>query len=194
MGEVKELLNNVKKKKWGKEEWIILILIGVFLLIVFLPDSKQKETKPEENHIQTESNGQFDSQDTYKEQMEQQLEDMLKTIEGIDVVNAMITFSTSEEDVLLLENEHTMETTVEEDSQGGNRKIESDSTKETVYTEKRGDNNSPYITHTIAPRVEGVLIVVGGNRAGLLKPQIVRAVQALFDVESHKVVIIKMKE
>ena len=83
---------------------------------------------------------------------------------------------------------------MEEDSQGGNRKIESDSTKETVYTEKRGDNNSPYITHTIAPKVEGVLIVVGGNRAGLLKPQIVRAVQALFDVESHKVVIIKMKE
>lgn len=194
MGEVKELLNNVKKKKWGKEEWIILILIGVFLLIVFFPDSKQKETKPEENHIQTESDGQFDSPDTYKEQMEQQLEDMLKTIEGIDVVNAMITFSTSEEDVLLLENEHTMETTVEEDSQGGNRKIESDSTKETVYTETMGDNNSPYITHTIAPKVEGVLIVVGGNRAGLLKPQIVRAVQALFDVESHKVVIIKMKE
>ena len=39
-----------------------------------------------------------------------------------------------------------------------------------------------------------VALVVGGEKASLLRTEIVKAVQALFDVESHKVVVIKMKE
>ena len=47
MGEIKEVLQNVKKKKWGKEEWIILILVGVFFMVVFWPDSKQEKAENE---------------------------------------------------------------------------------------------------------------------------------------------------
>ena len=46
MGEVNQLAEKIKKK-WGKEEWIILILAGVFLLIVFWPDSKEKNGENE---------------------------------------------------------------------------------------------------------------------------------------------------
>lgn len=196
MGEVNQILEKTKKKKWGKEEWIILILVGVFLLIVFLPNSDTKKNQKTENaqsEVVTEQkeNG-FPS---YKEQMEKQLVETLKSIDGIDSVKAMITFKTSEEEVILRESKHTQETTVEEDSQGGIREIESESVDETVcYGEAEGENTGPYVTYTIAPKVEGVLVVVGGNKASLLRTQIVKAVQALFDVESHKVVVIKMKE
>ena len=37
MGEINQIQKNRSKKKWGREEWIILILAGVFLLIVFMP-------------------------------------------------------------------------------------------------------------------------------------------------------------
>lgn len=196
MGEVNQILEKTKKKKWGKEEWIILILVGVFLLIVFLPNSDTKKNQKTENaqsEVVTEQkeNG-FPS---YKEQMEKQLVETLKSIDGIDSVKAMITFKTSEEEVILRESKHTQETTVEEDSQGGIREIQSESVDETVcYGEAEGENTGPYVTYTIAPKVEGVLVVVGGNKASLLRTQIVKAVQALFDVESHKVVVIKMKE
>ena len=196
MGEVNQILEKTKKKKWGKEEWIILILVGVFLLIVFLPNSDTKKNQKTENAQSEVVTEQKESGfPSYKEQMEEQLVETLKSIDGIDSVKAMITFKTSEEEVILRESKHTQETTVEEDSQGGIREIESESVDETVcYGEAEGENTGPYVTYTIAPKVEGVLVVVGGNKASLLRTQIVKAVQALFDVESHKVVVIKMKE
>lgn len=196
MGEVNQLAEKIKKK-WGKEEWIILILAGVFLLIVFWPDSKEKNggNEREETTEFTLREPQEISDVTYKEQMEKQLEEVLKSIDGIDKVNVMITLKTSEEEVVLRETKNTQENTIEEDSQGGTREIESISTEEDVcYGEQGGESSGPYVTYTIAPRVEGVLIVVGGNKASSLRTQIVKAVQALFDVESHKVVVIKMKE
>ena len=196
MGEVNQILEKTKKKKWGKEEWIILTLVGVFLLIVFLPNSDTKKNQKTENAQSEVVTEQKESGfPSYKEQMEKQLVETLKSIDGIDSVKAMITFKTSEEEVILRESKHTQETTVEEDSQGGIREIQSESVDETVcYGEAEGENTGPYVTYTIAPKVEGVLVVVGGNKASLLRTQIVKAVQALFDVESHKVVVIKMKE
>ncbi len=195
MGEINQVLNKVKKKKWGKEEWIILILAGVFLMIVFWPSADNEDKNNKAKTDISLGNIEEKEEDSYKAQMERQLEEILRSIEGIDSVHAMITFSTSEEEVVLSENKNTAETTCEEDSQGGNRTIESNSYEETVcYTKTEGEDLCPYITHTVAPKAEGVLIVVGGSRASSLRTQIVRAVQALFDVESHKVVVIKMKE
>ena len=196
MGEIKEIFSKAKKKKWGKEEGIILILAGIFLLIVFFPDSKAKETSSQEvSENSAEQSRQSGQEVSYKTQMEEELEEVLKSIDGIDMVKVMITLETSEEDVVLKESKNVKETTVEEDSQGGTREINSTSVEETVcYGEALGESTGPYVTYTIAPKVEGVLIVVGGNQAGTLRTQIVKAVQALFDVESHKVVVIKMKE
>lgn len=199
MGEVSGLFEKIKKKKWGKEEWIILILAGVFLLIVFWPESKGKSDESGEKQTTNANVTLKETSETtdytYKEQMEKQLEEVLNSIDGIDNVNVMITLQTSEEEVVLRETKSTQETTTEQDSQGGTREIEAVSSEEMVcYGEISGERNGPYITYTIAPKVEGVLIVVGGDKASSLRTQIVKAVQALFDVESHKVVVIKMKE
>lgn len=191
MGEIKEVLHNIKKKKWGKEEWIILILIGVFFLVVFWPDSKQnKEENENIDNIDIKyQDANYHEYDDYKNRMENQLEEVLRSIDGIDNVKAMITLKSSEEEIVLKENKRTLENTVEEDNQGGKREIVSESVEEAVcYGE------GPYVTYTISPKVEGVLVVVGGEKASLLRTEIVKAVQALFDVESHKVVVIKMKE
>lgn len=197
MGEVKQVVEKMKKKKWGKEEWIILILAGVFLMIVFFPDAKEENggNKKQVTNEAMEQERKEDTGDSYKEQMEKQLEDVLKSIEGIDSVNVMITLQTSEEEVVLRETKTTQENTTEQDSQGGIREIDSSGVEESVcYGTENGEESGPYVTYTIAPKVEGVLIVVGGEKAASLRTQIVKAVQALFDVESHKVVVIKMKE
>lgn len=197
MGEVKQVVEKMKKKKWGKEEWIILILAGVFLMIVFFPDAKEENggNKKQVTNEAMEQEKKEDTGDSYKEQIEKQLEDVLKSIEGIDSVNVMITLQTSEEEVVLRETKTTQENTTEQDSQGGIREIDSSGVEESVcYGTENGEESGPYVTYTIAPKVEGVLIVVGGEKAASLRTQIVKAVQALFDVESHKVVVIKMKE
>ena len=189
---VNEVFQNIKKKKWGKEEWIILILIGVFFLVVFWPNSKQENTEGKEmiDTLETKKqDAKYNEYDDYKNRMESQLEEVLRSIDGIDNVKTMLTLKSSEEEIVLKENTSTLENTIEEDNQGGKREIVSESVKEAVCY---GDG--PYVTYTISPKVEGVLGVVGGEKASLLRTEIVKAVQALFDVESHKVVVIKMKE
>ena len=189
---VNEIFQKIKKKKWGKEEWIILILVGVFFLVAFWPNSKQENTEGKEmiDTLETKKqDAKYNEYDDYKNRMENQLEEVLRSIDGIDNVKTMITLKSSKEEVVLKENTSTLENTVEEDNQGGKREIVSESVKEAVcYGE------GPYVTYTISPKVEGVLVVVGGEKASLLRMEIVKAVQALFDVESHKVVVIKMKE
>ena len=197
MGEIDISVSKSKKKKWGKEEWIILSLVGVFLVIVFFPSSGSKKVQERKTEIPESASQKTEmkTNDDYKAQMEKQLEEVLKSIDGIDSIHTMITLKNSEEEVILKENTHTRENTTEEDSQGGTREILSESEAETVcYKESGGEKTGPYVTYTIAPKVEGVLVVVGGEKAGLLRTQIVKAVQALFDVESHKVLVIKMKE
>lgn len=204
MGEIEKIKEKIKNKKWGKEEWIIVILAGVFLLIVFWPTQKNedgKETQSTSKNGEKESEGEGEDAKkdelafNYKEHMEKQLEEVLKSIDGIDSVKVMLTLQSSQEEIVLKETHSEKEMTSEQDSQGGKREIETQSLEETVcYNTKDGENKGPYITYTISPKVEGVLVVAGGSMAGSLRTQIVKAVQALFDVESHKVVVIKMKE
>lgn len=198
MGEINQIQKNRSKKKWGREEWIILILAGVFLLIVFMPsfenDKKDNDFEKEQEQVTTR---QKDVDTTFSDthQMESRLEEVLRSIEGIDSVKAMITYKISEEQIALKESSRSKKITTEEDSRGGMREIDEESLEETVcYTGNDDERSSPYITHTVAPKVEGVLVVVSGKNASLLRTQIVKAVQALFNVESHKVVVIKMKE
>ena len=197
MGEVIQVRKNISKKKWGREEWIILILVGVFLLIVFMPSFEKDEQNRKEGEVMPVTEQKKYDADTYSynQQMEKRLEEVLRSIDGIDSVKAMITYKTSEEEVVLKENSKITERTTEEDSQGGKREIDSESMEEMVcYAQVGGEKTTPYVTYTVAPKVEGVLVVVGGKNASLLRAQIVKAVQALFNVESHKVVVIKMKE
>ncbi len=210
MGVIQELFKKKeegKGKKWGKEEWIILILAGIFFLIVFWPASKEKDKVDTEygelmnaeqggTQVLQGKNATSSKDDvTYKEQLEEQLRDVIESMDGIRAAKVMITLKTSEEEVVLRDISGTKETTTEEDSQGGVRQIETETKEENVCFVQNADRDLyPYVTYTIFPKVEGVLIVVSGNKTDYLRTQIVDAVQALFDVESHKVVVIKMKE
>ena len=194
MGEVNGVPGKWKRKKWGKEEWIILILIGVFLCVIFWPAKEKEETISAVSTDKTVYATEQNEEENYRKQMEERLEDVLKSIDGIDNVRAMITLKNSEEAVILKEVNKTFENTREEDNQGGIRNIQTENKEEVVCYENQGDLANPYVIYTVAPTVEGVLVVVGGEKANVLRTQIVKAVQALFDVDSHKVVVIKMKD
>ena len=64
MGEINQIQKNRSKKKWGREEWIILILAGVFLLIVFMPsfENDKKDNDFEKNFRKSGMIGNFLSQ------------------------------------------------------------------------------------------------------------------------------------
>ena len=83
--------------------------------------------------------------------------------------------------------------TTEADSQGGSRTSQQTSRSEnTVY--HTGGNNEPYVVKTLAPQIEGVLVIAQGAGNGNVSRTIVEIAQALFDVEAHKVKVVRMEE
>jgi stage III sporulation protein AG len=79
-------------KKLKGTDWLILLLVGVLLLIVAIPSgsSKQEDTKQAEyNSIWEE---QEDNGEEYDRSLEEELEEILSSMEGVGKVKVMITF------------------------------------------------------------------------------------------------------
>ena len=55
-----------------------------------------------------------------------------------------------------------------------------------------GSRNEPYVVKTLAPQIEGVLVIAQGAGNGTVSRTIVEIAQALFGVEAHKVRVVKM--
>ena len=115
--------------------------------------------------------------DSYEEQMEKKLEDLLSRVEGVGQVRVMLTF------------EGSGERKVEKDKQVGTGGTE----EETVYEESGSSSRRPYVTSESNPQVEGVLVIAEGGDKSSVKEEIIGAAQALFGIEPHKIKIMKME-
>lgn len=177
-------MDKKRKKEPGLKEWAIIFAAGALLLLLSVPDFFQKEkketvdvvTSPEQREEQTEE---------YEERMERKLEEMLQRIDGVTSVKAMITVTSTAEKVVLQDTMTDTESLEEKDGGGGERT--SVKNGEETKTVLAGD--MPYLTKELAPKVEGVVVVISGAESTKILA-ITEAVQALFDVPAHKVRII----
>lgn len=187
-----------KWKKWfRRDNLLILILSGVLLFIITFPTDEEPAVEQQvqnNNARESEELQKTEKKDTedFAESLEQQLEATLAEMSGVGKVKVMITLKTSEELVVEKDEPVSRSNTNESDSSGGNRIVtQVDSTETTVYTTAGGESR-PYVVKTILPRVEGVVVVAQGADNGTVNQNITEMVQALFDVEAHKVKVVKM--
>ena len=65
----------------------------------------------------------------------------------------------------------------------------------TVYRTDSESNSqgsgSPYVSKELSPKIEGVVVIADGGENAVVKENISSAVQALFDIEPHKIRIMK---
>ena len=66
--------------------------------------------------------------------------------------------------------------------------------QETTVYSTSGSSSEPYVVKTLYPKVEGVVVVAQGAGKGTVNKSITEIVQALFGLEAHKVMVVKMKE
>lgn len=198
-----------------KENFVVLLLIGILLLVVAWPVSGKKNSEREiksgitdseadildlssDSSVSTEeASGKLTEADRkmlqYAAQMEETLEELLSTMEGAGLVKVMITLKTSGETVIEKDASGERNATTEVDSEGGSRNAtQITNREETVYAQQGSSVSSPYVKQVIAPQIEGVVVSAqGGNDKTVIK-NITEAIQALFGVEVHKIKVIKM--
>lgn len=205
------------EKYFKRDNLLILILSGVLLFVIAMPVEKTKREhgmRGQQNKMEESSfamNRLYPFEDTEKQEqqvltdqekvmeeddviayLENQLEHLLSQMEGVGKADVMITLAESGELVVEKDENFVRGNTNERDSNGGNRIItQVDTTPTTVYRTKGGDSE-PYVVKRISPKVEGVVIVAEGAESGMVSKEITEMVQVLFDLDVHKVKVVKM--
>ena len=188
--------------KWlKKDNLLILLLAGVLLVVIALPTEKNSGGGQDTGQSRENTGGAaqdvsssvtgFSDTEEYAAYLERRLENTLSQVSGVGEVQVMITLEATRELVLEKDREVQSNSTTEEDSQGGNRYSQQISRAESTVYHSSG-NNEPYVVKTLLTRVEGVVVVAQGAGTGNINRNITDMVQALFDVEAHKVKVVKM--
>lgn len=195
------------QKNDALRKFIFLLLAGLCLLIILWPADKSKssltdgnllgsssadeqkedgagetsDTVSEKNGIIMSGNGTYDE---YIDALEEKLRQILANVKGVGSVEVMITLKDGGERI------------VEKDAASSESQSDDSSAKtnsETSVMVKDDSSNSPYISKVLEPEIEGVLISCEGASNPEVVVKITEAVQALFDVPAHKIVVLEQK-
>ena len=104
--------------------------------------------------------------DSYAEELEQRLEEIILEIDGVNHVHVMITLKSGESRQVLKDESITSDSSRESDSEGGQREVVSYSRSEgTIFYKNSSGEELPYVVSELSPQIEGVAVVAdaGGS-------------------------------
>lgn len=186
---------NANKKQIENILFLIILLIIVVIVINKVWNSgKQEGYDKSDNKIlaQTieEKSNKTSSLDYYN--LQESLEEILETIEGVGDVKVLINYSETSSVVALYNETVTESSTEEKDTSGGTRNInQTDTQKEIAYSEENG-NSEPITQKVIMPTIEGAIVTAKGASNANIKANIISAVEAVTGLATHKIQVFEM--
>lgn len=182
------------------DKWLLMGAAGVVLILC----SESCQGSASTDNVNNQKNGnntaqseyekndtiEYNSQDDYVELLENRLEDMLTSVEGVGNVKVMITLKNTATKEVLKEEPYTENIIKEEDGDGGSRDTSEKSQDYRVIYESDSEGNSiPFIISEASPKVEGVAVIADGGDSPIIKEKITNIIKALFDIEINKIAV-----
>ena len=196
---IKEKLTGIRLSKESKEKVAILFLLGVFLMLVATPVSSLSGMG-EKDEVKNASltDDAFEStenveKDEYIEELENKLEQTIEGMEGAGEVLVMITLKDSGEKILDKNQPYESSSEIVKEDGKESEQSSMKSAQETVLIEEDG-NTIPIVIQERYPDIEGVVIVCEGGDNTELSLRIKEAIQALFSIDAHKIVVCKLQQ
>jgi stage III sporulation protein AG len=194
-----------REKRWRqmkKGDWLILALVGVLLLVIAMPTTEEKSSSSflenqaaqtsEQTDVWEEGGSATNEETEYVTDLEARLSDILSQMDGVGKVKVMITVSDSGETVVEKDLHTTSTTTTETDGSGAEKTTtQGENISETLFVEENGDSY-PYVKKEKLPTISGVVVVAEGAGSPTVVSNISKTVEALFSVEAHKIMVVKM--
>ena len=195
------------KGKLTKENFLVLALMGVLLLVIAWPVKDEKklsesvqldsendmldiQTK-QQTHVLYEGGSESWYRPEYAAYLEDALEQFLSTVDGVGKVQVMVTLEDGGETFVEKDLVTVREGTTEVDSGGSRNTTDLSETEATVYR-KAKDGDTPFVRQVKYPKVAGVVVSAQGGENAAIVQKITKAIQALFGLEAHKIIIVKM--
>ncbi len=184
--------------KSGKNKWLVMLAVGLIFLILAFPFGSEKKEDLEESSdsvsLQREETETADDAVSYERFLEQRLEDILSHVDGVGQVEVMIVLKSSEEKVWRVDRDTSYSITQETDQNGGSRRGESQAVTENTILSGQTGKEEPLLAKEMKPEISGVIISAEGGKSPQVQAEISAAVEALFDVPSHKIKVLKRIE
>lgn len=191
-------LNKESSNKKKIENLVVFIIILIITIIainaIWNTEEKTKNSKENFTNKQLATSTNENYTDDNSNNLEERLEKILKSIDGVGKVNVFVNYSETST-VVAMYNENTKESSTQEtDTSGGVRTIqETDTQKEVVYNEASG-SKTPVTEKVINPKIEGAIITAEGASSTNTKANIISAVEAVTGLATHKIQVFEMNK
>lgn len=177
--------NKFLLKEIGVKRLVIILLVGVLLIIISVPNERESKNITKNNkEIHTLSEVKKGTGEKYKESLEKNLKEIIEQVDGIDRAEVMITLKSSKEEIILKDEPYEKEESDKE-------KVHSNEEKTVIIEDEKG-NTYPYVIKEINPEIEGIVAIIRTKDINK-EEEIIELIQVLFDVPVHKIKIMKMK-
>lgn len=192
----------ISLKEIGMPKLIMMFVTGILLILLTFPGLFGSDKEKEDKKMSTESpvlqigtnTTSYDS-NTYIAELESRLESILRKVAGIGEVEVMITLKSSKQQIPLKDKPYTRENSEEIDGEGGSRTNNSIQQEEsTVLVTNEDGDAQPYILQEVEPEIEGIVVIAEGGDNVLIIKDIIEAAEVLFDIQKHKVKVMKMSD
>lgn len=178
MGYLNEWLRKLRSgEQLPKKNHLLLILLaGVLLLVVTFPDVRSDSPENENDGGSASVMNENTDLQKYADDLEKEIAGILSRVEGVGEVEVMITLKSGNRKIVEKDERSTGDDAAEETS---------------VYRQNADGSSEPYVNTELSPGIEGVAVIAEGGGSPVVRQEITEAVQALFDVEAHKIKIMK---
>ncbi|WP_085523400.1 stage III sporulation protein AG [Tuberibacillus sp. Marseille-P3662] len=210
-----DLLNKLKQtffegqsdqpvKKRSKFQMLILLLavgVGMMILSEFFTSGGGQENSADVVPVsQTPSDDQAssamnhssqskekESMEAYASDLEDQLEDFLKKIQGVSDVDVMVWLGSSKKSIYEKDEDSSQQKTVETDNDGGERTIKEQQNNGQVVFKDGKNGKQPILVTKESPEISGVAVVADGADNKLVRTWIINTVTSVLRVPSYNV-------
>ncbi len=169
---MKKLLNLICEKTKLDKKTAIIIFVGVLGVVMLVISELVPEPQPAEAETSQPQSG----YETYAQDTEKRLEEMISSIQGAGATKVMVTLECSDENVYAVEE-----------------KSNDSSYENSVVLAETEDGEGGILLKVTQPKIRGVAVVCAGGASPAVRQSIIDTLTAVLDISSARISIATMK-
>ena len=167
----------------GKQNFFVILGIAGVVLIGL--------SNLEFNHIADDKSSDISLRD-YRKQMENEITDLLKEINGVGDVKVMITLQSGEENIYAEQEKKSEDTQTNQTDSNVQKNIRSSYENEFVIIKEQNDNK-PLIEKTLLPEIQGIAVVCSGGDDISVISAVTNSVSVVLNIPTNRIFVTTMK-
>ncbi len=170
---MKKLLQFISEKTKLDKKAVVIILAGIVGVVMLVISELVPQNEPAEAEPQPQAQTGYE---TYAEDTEKRLEEMISSIQGAGKTKVMITLECLDENVYAVEE-----------------KSNDSSYENSVVIVENDDGENGILLKVTQPKIRGVAVVCAGGASPTVRQSIIDTLTAVLDVSSARISIATMK-